>query len=81
MKKKLAIALSSLSVLAVSGLAFAAEGDAASSVTSSMSTSFQTITSDVLSAMGTIAPIAITIFGAFLAWKLGKKFFSRMTNG
>ncbi|MEG1810318.1 MAG: hypothetical protein RR232_01040 [Clostridia bacterium] len=75
--------LSVVCVLVVSfafaAVAFAAEGDAATS-TQAMTTAFTTIKSDLMSAVGVIAPIAIGIFGVFLLWKYGKKIFKTIAN-
>ena len=57
-----------------------AEGETTSAATT-MATSFTTIASDVTSAIGTIAPIAIGVFSVFFIWKVGKRFFKSVANG
>ena len=49
-------------------------------IDASFSTAFTAIQTDAMSALTTIAPIAIGVFGAFLVWKLGKKFFSQIAK-
>ena len=43
-------------------------------------TAFSTVQTDALAALTAVAPVAIAIFGAFLVWKLGKKFFSAISK-
>jgi len=46
----------------------------------SIAAAFETVQSDALAALTAVAPVAIAIFGAFLVWKLGKKFFSSIAK-
>ena len=46
-----------------------------------MTTSFQTVTANCLAAIGALAPIGLTIFGAMFAWKKGTQFFKHLTQG
>lgn len=57
--------------------AFAAD---ATSVTSSMDSSFAGVKSDALSALATVAPYGIAIMSAFLVWKYGIKFFKGLSK-
>lgn len=45
-----------------------------------IATAFETVQSDALAALNAVAPVAIAVFGAFLVWKLGKKFFSAIAK-
>ena len=46
-----------------------------SSATSSITESLSGLATQVTSAIGEIAPIAVSIMGVFLIWRLGTKFF------
>lgn len=50
----------------------------ASSVTSSMGTAFQSMSGDIVSGIGTVAPYALAVLGAVLVWKYGKNFFKSL---
>lgn len=63
--------------LGVSQIASAAE---TSSVTASITSSFQTIVTDTLSTIAAVAPIAITIFGAMFVWNKARKFFKDVSK-
>lgn len=45
-----------------------------------MTASFTKTKEDSISALAIIAPIAIAIFGAFLVWRYGKRFFSSIAK-
>lgn len=45
-----------------------------------IATAFSSVQSDAMAALTAVAPIAIAVFGAFLVWKLGKKFFSAIAK-
>lgn len=49
-----------------------------SSVSTSMGTAFQSMSSDIVSGIGTVAPYALTVLGTFLVWKYGKNFFKSL---
>lgn len=49
-------------------------------VTTAMGTAFQTIQSDALGAIATVAPYAIAIMGAGLVWKIGTRFFKSVAK-
>ncbi|MGL6125462.1 MAG: hypothetical protein ACRC1F_03215 [Metamycoplasmataceae bacterium] len=51
--------------------------EASSSITSSLTQ----IATEVTGAIGDIAPIAIGVFGVFIIWKLGMKFFKSVAKG
>lgn len=53
---------------------------AADSVSTTISTSMQTIVTDTIASIAAIAPIGITIFGAMFAWKKGIAFFKQVTK-
>lgn len=55
-----------------------ASGD--SSVSSSVTSSLQSVAADVKATLGAVAPVGLGIAGAFLAWKLGMKFFKSLTH-
>jgi hypothetical protein len=40
-----------------------------------MGTAMGTIKDNIIAALGVVAPVALGIFGAFLVWKYGQKFF------
>lgn len=50
------------------------------SVSSSMGTAFQSMSGDIVSGVGTVAPYALTVLGAFLVWKYGKNFFKGLAH-
>lgn len=45
-----------------------------------MTEALTTVKTDVLAGLASVAPVAITIFGAFLVWKFGKKFFNSLAK-
>jgi Na+/H+-dicarboxylate symporter len=45
-----------------------------------MSTSMTSVKTDALSALALVAPMAITIMGAFLVWKYGIRFFKSLAK-
>lgn len=49
-------------------------------LSNTMTTSFTAVKDDSLGALKIIAPIAVTIFGSFLAWRYGKKFFTGISK-
>jgi len=49
-------------------------------VTSSMTSTFATVSSLCLSALAAIAPVGVTIFGAMFVWKKGIGFFKDLTK-
>lgn len=61
--------------LIVPQLAFAEGG-----VSTTVSSSLQTITTDVLATVAAVAPIGLTIFGAMFAWRKGVQFFKSVTK-
>lgn len=62
--------------LGVSQAAFAAEGSVSESITSS----FQTVVTDTLATIASIAPIALGVFGAMFVWRKAKSFFNSMNR-
>lgn len=52
----------------------------AESVSTTITTSMQTIVTDTITSIAAIAPIGITIFGAMFAWKKGLQFFKQVTK-
>lgn len=60
--------------------AFAEEAGGGSSVATTISTSLATVQSDFMSTVTAVAPIALGIFGTFLVWKLGLRFFKSITG-
>lgn len=48
---------------------------------SSIVTSLTTIATEVTGAISDIAPIAIGVFGVFIIWKSGMKFFKGVAKG
>ena len=74
--KKLSIGIMSIiTVMATSFGAFAAETQA-----ESVSTALGLVASDILATIAAIAPVALTIAGAFLVWKYGMKFFKSVSK-
>ena len=73
----LTCALTAMSV----SLAFA-EGTtpATPDISSTMTTSFQSIVTQTLSCVAAIAPIGITIFSVFFCWKKGMGFFKSVSG-
>lgn len=45
-----------------------------------MTTAFTAIKTDILGGITAVAPIAIGIMGAFLAWRYGSKFFKGLSK-
>lgn len=45
-----------------------------------MTTALGSIKTDALSALGIVAPIGLSIAGAFLVWKFGMKFFKGISK-
>lgn len=43
-------------------------------------TALTTVKTDALSVLGAVAPVAIAIFGAFLVWRYGIKFFKGISK-
>lgn len=80
LKRKIAAGVGAL-LVSVSAVvpALAADGDSAT-IASTMSTALTTVQSDFMSTVNAIAPIALTIFGVFLVWKLGLRFFKSITG-
>lgn len=56
------------------------EGSGTSTVVSTLSTAFESISSDLMSTISTIAPIALGIVGAGIVLVFGVKWFKRLTN-
>lgn len=52
-----------------------------STVSEALATGLTTTASDIMSAVATILPIGLGVFGAFLVVKYGKKFFTKISNG
>lgn len=50
------------------------------SVADSVTNSLQTIAGDAVSVLGAVAPVALSVAGAFLVWKLGMKFFKSIAK-
>lgn len=46
-----------------------------------LETAFTTISGNLTSAIADVAPIAITVFGAILVWRVGVKVFKILTKG
>lgn len=55
-------------------------GSQASSIVTTMETAFQSVSSDIMSVIGSILPIAMGIVGAGLVIVFGVKWFKRLTN-
>lgn len=77
-KKYLLSILSAFCMCALIATTSHASGD--TSVSSSVTSSLQTVASDIKSTLAAVAPIGLGIAGAFLAWKLGMKFFKSLTH-
>lgn len=54
--------------------------EAGTGIASSMDTAFKAVQGDAMSAIGTVAPYAIGIMGAFLVWKIGSRFFKSVSK-
>lgn len=76
LKKLLMVTLTTLAVAMVSIQASALDTE----TSTAMETGFTAIKTDVLGGLAKIAPIALGVFGAFLVWKYGKKFFSSVAK-
>ena len=50
------------------------------SISTTISSSMQTIVTDTIATMAAVAPIGITIFGAAFCWKKGKKILTTIAN-
>lgn len=67
-------------MLAAPVSALAAEtGD--TGVAATMESAFTSVQADFTAVVGKVAPIGIAIFGVFLIWKLGMKFFKNISHG
>lgn len=53
-------------------------GSASSTITNAITSSATTLQSDAISMIGSVAPYALGIVGAFMLFRLGKKFFSQV---
>lgn len=53
---------------------------AESATTTAMSTAFEALKGDALTALATVAPFAIAVMGAFLVWRYGIRFFKSMSK-
>lgn len=84
-KNKLVVGGTSVALALGSTLpAFAevAEGGAsANTVATSMQTAFTAIQSDFMGVVAVVGPIALTIYGVFVVWRLGKRFFGNLSGG
>lgn len=49
-------------------------------VITAMTTALNAIKTDALSAIAAVAPIAISIMGAFLVWRYGTRFFKSLSK-
>ena len=49
-------------------------------VSSAISTALTAVKTDTLEAIATVAPIGISIAGAFLVWRYGLKFFKSISK-
>lgn len=67
-------------VLAAPLPALAAE-TGGSGVAATMETAFTSVQADFVAVVGKVAPIGMGIFGVFLLWKLGMKFFRSISHG
>jgi hypothetical protein len=61
--------------LAFAILAISASAADPPDISTVMTTSIQSIVTNTLACIAAVAPIAITVFGAMFAWKIGVKFF------
>lgn len=77
-KKKISLSaiLGSVMVMASGMSAFAAEGGQSEAVTGAL----QTVATDVIATITAIAPVALSIVGIFIVWKLGMKFFKTISS-
>lgn len=73
--KALAVSTAVTGVLVAAQPAMA-EGVADTAVTGAMTT----ISDNIMATMAAVGPIAIVIFGVFLAWRFGKKIFRTVAN-
>lgn len=55
--------------------------DAAADPITTMTATFQSVSTICLNGVAAIAPIAVTIFGCMFAWKKGIGFFKHLTQG
>ena len=74
------VALMTSAVAAIATVAASADATTPPSISSTMTTSIQSVVTDTLSCIAAVAPIAITIFGAVFAWKMGVKFFKQLAH-
>lgn len=51
-----------------------------SATSEALTSSFTTLASTLTGALGEIAPIAITVMGAYLTWRYGIKFFKSLAK-
>lgn len=51
-----------------------------SGLSTGLTTAMGTMSTDILGAIGVIAPIALGIAGVFLAWKYGMRFFKGLSK-
>lgn len=49
-------------------------------VAESIGSALQTVASDAMDVLATVAPIAITIAGTFLVWRYGMRFFKSISK-
>lgn len=49
-------------------------------VSESIGTALQTVASDAMDVLASVAPIAIGIAGAFLVWRYGMRFFKSISK-
>lgn len=63
--------------IAASHSVFAADS---TTVSSSITSSFQTVVTDTLATIASIAPIALGVFGAMFVWRKAKSFFNSMNR-
>lgn len=73
-------ASSAIVVLGTAMTCHAADGTTGTDISSSMSTAMGGVKTDTLSAIATVAPIAIGIMGVFLVWKYGIRFFKSISK-
>jgi len=73
-RNKVVVAGSTITAtVAGASAAFAAENEA---VTGAMTT----IKTDIIDTLAAVAPVAIAVFGIFLAWKYGKRIFNTVAK-
>lgn len=51
-----------------------------SSSSEALSTAFTSLSGEIVGSLDKIAPVAITVVGAFLIWKFGIKFFKSLAG-